>query len=140
MISATDSFIQYLSAGLAGNPPVSWVHFTPDDATSADLKMDSLNISVLGFFEKGSTELPLISLDIITADERQGYIWVKATRDLLLERQYTPELDYQANPSSPVATGRCVYWDGRDIDFKVVRSSTRTIHLNATFQLYHVRQ
>jgi hypothetical protein len=139
MLSATDSFIQYLSTGLASNPPVAWVRQTADDPTSNELKLDTLNVAVLGFQQSGSLELPLVSLDIIGSDQRQVYDWARRVRNLLLEQQYAPELDYEANPAAPVATGRMVFWDRDDVDFKVVRNGSRTVHLNATFQLSHAR-
>ena len=140
MISALDSFIQYLSTKLASNPSVKWVRVTSVDPTSGELQMDSLNVSVLGFREEGSSELPLVSLDILGSDERQVHGWAKRVRDVLLEQQYTPELDYETNPAAPVATGRVVSWDGRAVVFTTVRTASRTIHINATFPLLHVRQ
>lgn len=140
MISATDSFIQYLNSQLAGNPPVAWIRPTATDPTSGELKMDTLNVSVLAFTERGSGESALVSLDIIGSDQRQVFGWARRVRDLLIEQQYTPELDYESNPASPAALGRLVSWDGREVDFQVVRVSSRMVHLNATFQLFHVRQ
>jgi hypothetical protein len=140
MISATDSFIQYLASNLAGAPPVAWIRQTATDPTSNDMKIDTLNVTVLGFQEEGSMERPLVSLDIIATDQRQAFVWAKAIRDLLNSQQYTPELDYAANPAAPVATGRSVFWDRDDINFHVVRNAPRTVHLNATFQLSHARQ
>lgn len=135
MVSATDSFIKYLSTELAGNPGVAWVR-TSEDPASADLKLEALNISILGFREEYTLERPLVSLDIVSADERQAMLWAKRTRDKLIERQYTPELDYENNAA---ATGRMVAWDAADIHFQKVRQTPHVVHFNATLELYHAR-
>jgi hypothetical protein len=140
MISATDSFVQYLSTQLAGNPPVHWVRRSASNTTAHLLQHNFLNVSVLTFNEEGTKEEVLISLDIIGDDERQVLDWAKLVRDKLIEQQYTPELDYEANPVSPVSLGRLVAWDGREVAFDLVKSDEHNVHLNATFTLCHVRQ
>lgn len=141
MISASDSFIQYLNVALGGDPPVAWIRATSLDPTSSDMQMDALNVSILTFSEKGTPEDVLVSLDLIGSDERMVLGWTKTLRTLLMEQQYTPELDYEANGgASPVATGYMVSWHARDIDFQIVRSQARYVHVNATFPITHVRE
>lgn len=139
MISATDSFIQYLSTELNGIVPVAWNHATPTDASSSEMQMNTLNVSALSFRGVGTYEDILVSLDLIGEDERLTYDWAKSIRTTLISVQYTPELDYEANPVSPVPSGHMVSWYGREIDFQVVQSALRYIHLNATFLISHVR-
>lgn len=139
MQSAVDSFIQYMSTELAQNPAVSYVRASAAEPTSADLRMDALNISALGFYEIGSSEYALVSLDLLGSEEREVMAWTKRVRDLLLERQYTPELDYELDPEAPPSTGRFVSWSAGDIKFGVVAKSARVLHVNATFQILHVR-
>jgi hypothetical protein len=140
MISATDSFAQYLSTELTATLPVNWVRRTAGDPTAHLLKQNALNFSVLTFMQVGSEERILVSLDILGEDERQVLDWAKVVRDKLIEQQYTSELDYEASPASPVPIGRLVAWDGRDISFDIVRSDEHEVHLNATFSICHVRQ
>lgn len=140
MLNATDSFIQYLSTGLAGAPPVTWVRASTDDAATSELQMEALNVSILGYYEVGQLELPLISLDLLGTDERSVLRWTKSIRDLLNERQFIPEIDYDTNPLVPAPTGKCVYWDASLIDFKIIQSGERYVHINATFDLRHARQ
>jgi hypothetical protein len=140
MISATDSFVQYLSVGLANNPAVKWVRRSANDPTSHLLKHNTLNFSALQYMQIGSKEEILVSLDLIGDDERQVVDWAKLVRDKLIEQQYTSELDYEANPASPVTLGRFVEWDGRAITFDIVTSDANSVHLNATFSICHVRQ
>jgi hypothetical protein len=140
VISATDSFISYLSANLSSNPPVAYIRATADNPNSNDLRVDTLNVSVFGFQEDGSQEMALVSLDIIASDERTVMDWAKRVRDVLIQEQHTPELDYEANPAAPITTGRHVSWDGRAVNFQVIRRSLRIVHVNATFNISHVRQ
>lgn len=140
MISATDSFVKYLETELAGNPSVAWVRKTATNDTAHLFQHNKLNISVLMFSERGTEETALVSLDLICAEERQAWVWAKLIRDKLIEQQYTPELDYSTNPISPTSLGRYVSWDGRDIHFELVNTDEHNVHLNATFQLCHVRQ
>lgn len=140
MISATDSFVKYLANSFGDNPPVHWLRKTAEDPSAHLFQLNTLNVSILTFTEDGSEEEALISLDILADDERQAWGWAKIVRDKLIEQQYTPELDYEANPASPVSLGRLVSWDGREVSFQNVRTDKRTVHLNATFVICHVRQ
>lgn len=140
MLSATDTFIQYLSAGLNDQPKVAWMRETSTDPATSQLQMDTLNVSILGFQQDGRVECPLVSLDLLGSDERTVIRWVQAVRDLLFDRQYITEIDYDTSPLTPRPLGRAVYWDAAAIDFKVIAASPRAVHMNATFELYHVRQ
>jgi hypothetical protein len=139
MISATDSFLQYLSTQLAGSPPVHWLRRDASDPTAHLLQHGYLNVSALSYHEDGTPEEILVSLDIIASSERQAWQWAKIVRDKLIEKQYTPELDYEADPESPVPLGRNVSWNGREVDFDLIRSDMHNVHLNATFNICHVR-
>ena len=139
MQTVVDSFVEYLATELADAPPVHWVRVSPDEDSNRP-KVGYLNITVLGFLQNGQMEEALVSLDLIGTDERATFVWAKAVRDKLLERQYTAELDYAANPSSPVDTGKMVEWRGNDIDFRVLVTDVHYVHLNATFPLRHARQ
>lgn len=140
MISASDSFISYLSAQLAGTPPVFWVRPTAEDNTSHEMKLNALNVSVLMFTEAGTSERVLVSLDLIGNNERQVINWAKLVRDVLIQQQYAQEADHEANPGSPVSLNRFVFWDGRDIQFDLVSTAAHYVHLNATFEISHTRQ
>lgn len=140
MLSATDSFIQYLSTGLAGSVPVAWNRATSTDPATSEFQMGALNVSILGYYQSGRLEMPLVSLDLIGSDERTVLRQAKLVRDLLLDQQYIPEIDYDTVPATPSAVGHCVYWNAAEIDFKIISSSARSIHLNATFEILHVRQ
>lgn len=138
MLSATDSFIQYLSAGL--DPlAVYFVRATSSDSLSSVLKMDALNIYILNAQESGSAERLMVSLDLLGTDVRAVLANAKLVRDKLIEQQYTEERDYDADPVNGVDLGRCVYWNGRTINFQMVRNEAHYVHLNATFSLSHVR-
>jgi hypothetical protein len=139
MISATDSFIAYLSGELSGTLSVHWLRKSATDATAHLFQSNALNVSIFQAAENGSSEEILVSLDILADDERTAWGWAKAVRDKLIERQYTPELDYEADPDSPVATGRYVSWDRDDITFEMVPVHENQIQLNATFNICHVR-
>lgn len=138
MLSATDSFIQYLSAGLS--VPVYFVRASADDATSSVLKMDALNVSILRISEISTPEDILVSLDLLGTDLRMALGQAKTLRDKLIEQQYTPELDFESDPvnGTPVA-GHYVYWEGRYVEFHIIRNEPRYVHLNCTFKLHHVR-
>jgi hypothetical protein len=139
MISASDSFISYLNSELAGSPPVNWVHKSAGDTTSHLMQMNKLNVSVIQYTEQGSEERLLTSLDLIGDDERTVMGWAKTVRDILIEEQFARESDFEANPASPMPVGRSVFWDGRDVNFVMVRSDGHSVHLNATFNVRHVR-
>jgi hypothetical protein len=140
MLTVIDSFVKFLSAELAGSPQVYWQRVSATSEDSHLLKDDALNICVLAVMEKGSEEEVLVSLDLVGSDERTVWQWAKAVRDKLLERQYTPELNYATNPTAPVATGRMVKWDRDDVRFETIISDLHYMHLNATFPICHVRE
>lgn len=141
MLTATDSFIDFLSDELSGAPPVYWWRQTAVDEHAGFLKQDALNVQLLGFFEDGSAETCLVSLDLLASDERQAMAWLKTIRNLLIDCQVIPEMDY-TDPDSPVTTGRSVSWYGRQIEFINVRTprGVRYVHYNATFPLLYVRE
>ena len=140
MISAIDSLLVYLQTELASSTiPIHWVRRDPNDATAHLLKEDTLNVSVLSVDEDGSSEHILVSLDIVGSDERTTFGWAKSIRDVLLQEQYTRELDYDASPTSPLSTGRLVSWDRDDVSFVVIAKNERYLHINSTFQITHVR-
>jgi hypothetical protein len=140
MISATDTFLQYLSTGLGGNPAVHWVRKDATDTTAHLLKHGCLNMSILRFSNEGSMEEALVSLDILSSGEREAWQWAKTVRNKLIEQQYTSELDFEAAPDSPVPLGQLVSWQGREIDFDIIVSDANYVHLNATFNICHARQ
>lgn len=139
MLTATDSFINYLNTELASNPPVKWVRRSSSREDSAQFQENALNVSLLDVSIEGSEEELLVSLDILASDERAAFDWVKRIRDVLEDKQYTPELDFAANPAAPVALNRYVSWDRDDLSFQTVRRSERLVHINATFTICHVR-
>jgi hypothetical protein len=141
MLSATDSFIQYLSDELAGTVSVHWQRQTAIDESAGLPKLNHLNVQSLGFFEDDSLEYCLISLDLLGDDERTVGTQLKAIRDVLIQEQVIPELDYTL-PASPIPTGRSVSWEGRAIRFLSVRTpkGQRYVHYNATFPLTHSRE
>jgi hypothetical protein len=139
MLTATDSFIEYLAENLV-DIPIHWRRQTASDENAGMLKHGHLNVQGLGFFEDDSLEYCLISLDLLGDDERVVLGQLKTVRDLLVSEQLIPELDYTI-PASPITTGRSVYWDGRNIRFLSVRTpkGQRYVHYNATFPLHHTR-
>jgi hypothetical protein len=141
MLTVTDSFIKYLSTGLENNPPVHWRRQDPNDENADMFRHGYLNVKSLGFFEEGSVEHCLISLDLLGSNERVVLAQVQATRDLLLSEQIISEFDYTI-PSIPTDTGRSVSWDAREIRFINVRVPTgqRYVHFNATFPVTHTRE
>lgn len=140
MLTATDSFVEYLAANVT-SVPIHWRRQTAIDENATLPRMDALNVQFLGFFEEGSSEFCLVSLDLLGVEERTVLAQLKEVRDVLLAAQITPELDY-TNPSLPAATGRAVSWEGREIRFLNVRvpKGARYVHYNATFPLLHVRE
>ena len=137
MLSATDTFIEYLSTGLAGVIAVHWVHFDANDATSNLLHEDALNVTILGVQRDGSEILALISLDILGHDERASLTALQATLGLLAQEQTIQELSYADNPASPTpVAGKHVFWEGRDIKFKAIPVENY-LHYNATFPIRH---
>lgn len=138
MLSATDSFIQYLSTGLAPLR-VYFVQATSTETLSQQLKMDALNVYILGALQQGSAERILVSLDILSTEARTALANAKIVRDKLIEQQYTEERDYDADPVSGVDLHRCVSWNGRSINFQIVRNEPHYVHVNATFSISHVR-
>lgn len=141
MLTATDSFIEYLSSGLSNDPKVYWWRQSAYEEHSGLLQHNAVNVQYLGFFEEGSVEYCLTSLDLLADDERQALTWLKKVRDLLVELQTIPEMDY-SNPSSPVETGRSVAWDGQFLRFHNVRTPRGAlyVHYNATFPIYYTRE
>lgn len=137
MLPMTDSFIEYLNTAGLG-VPVHWVRVT-DEADDNTLKMDHLNVSILGTLQEGSLEETLISLDLIATSERQAYTRAEAVIAKLRERQYIPELSYSLDPASPTATGKMVSWEADKTRFQVVEASPLYLHLNATFHICHAR-
>lgn len=137
MISATDSFVNYLSTRLDGIVPVVWVRVTPDAVSSLDLQMDALNFSILQFSDHGSMESILVSLDLIGSDERTSLQIAKKIRLVLSDTQYTSELDYEIDPDAPASLGRNVEWQGNEIVFSLIISRPNYFHLNSTFAIRH---
>ena len=140
MLTATDSFIEYLASNLNDDPTVYWWRQSAGDEHAGLLKQNSLNVTFLGFFQDGSAEYILTSLDLLAADERQAMRWLELVRDLLIAEQVIPELDYAAS-ALPVVPQRAVSWDGDEIQFLSIRTprGTRYVHYNATFPLLHTR-
>jgi hypothetical protein len=142
MILATDTFLSYLAKELAEPAnlaiPVHWVRQSPQDENADKLKNKHLNVRFLGFFQDGSIEWCLVSLDLLWDDERTALGHLKKIRDLLLSVQVVPEKDFVANQ----LTGRAVSWNGRAVRFIPVRtpSGSRYIQYNATFPLMHTRE
>lgn len=136
MLTATDTFIKFLSFELAGNPPVHWVRATASDETAAVLHMKALNISVMGWrADVGLREVD-ISLDILGDDERAVIQWVERVQ-MVLEIGFTQEMNYTASPRT--ATGSCVEWDPQFLSFDVMRSDHAFVHYNALLTLRHVK-
>ena len=139
MLTVVDSFIEYLAYELNDVPQVNWVRVSSDENSNRP-QIGYLNITVLGFLQAGQMEEALVSLDLIGSDEREVFNWAKRVRDKLLERQYTPELDYSQSPTSPRPTGKMVEWNGDKVDFKVLVTDVNYVHLVATLPLRHARQ
>lgn len=140
MLTATDSFIEFLDSSLDGEPEVYWWRQTAVDEHAGLLKLNALNVSILGFYGDGSTEMALVSLDLLADDERKLLTWLRTVRDLLRDTQIVLEFDYTGSPA-PVATGRTLSWDGNYVRFLSVRAprGTRYTHYNATFPLLYSR-
>lgn len=141
MLTASDSFIQFLDTNLAGDPAVHWRRHSAVDEQAVILKQDALNVSLLGFYEEDSLEMCLVSLDLLATDERVALRWLKLVRDLLVGGQIITERDH-TNPAVPVPTGRKVSWTGRRINFLNIRTprGSRYVHYNATFPLLYARE
>lgn len=135
MLPMTDSFIEYLKATVPA-PPVHWVHVTSDDASNL-LTMGRLNVAILNITQDGPMEEALISLDILSTDERQAYTWANDVIASLRDPQYTPEFNYTTG--SPVATGKTVHWEADKVRFQVVEAAPLYLHLNCTLPICHVR-
>ena len=140
MLTATDSFIEYL-AGELSPFEVFWWRKGDVDTHSGYLKQDALNVTLLGFWEDGTEERCLVSLDLLAKDDRTALTHLQTVRDALIQEQTIPEWDY-TDPNAPVLTGRNVSWDARTIRFISVRTpnGTRYAHYNATFPLIHTRE
>lgn len=140
MLSASDSFIEYLADGLSPFE-VYWWRAGDIENHAGVLKQDALNVKILGFWGDGSTEMCLISLDLLGSTERVALENVKKLRDLLIELQFIPERDF-TDPDNPVFTGRSISWDGRRVKFINVRTpaGARYSHYNATFPLTYARE
>lgn len=150
MLSATDSFIEYLNTGLGGDPPVNWVRGTAMEESASVFASNALNLMVLGTRQDGSMEEITVSLDLMGTEIRQTNRWVGKIVALLLRAQLTPEFDYEPDPESPTPTGRFISWDGDDVDFALIaarpwRKNEPTgfegtfVHYNATFPIRHTR-
>lgn len=134
-----DSFISYLAGRLNGTLPVNYCRVTETDATSDVLKKDFLNISSIDSNRTGQTEEFLVSLDILTADERRAWAWADAVNTELLAERFCPETDYVTDPAgNPLSTGRAVFWDRDGLGFALINRKTGYVHLNATFPIKHV--
>jgi hypothetical protein len=140
MLTATDTLIEYLASELSPLQ-VFWWRKGDVDTHSGYLKQDALNVTLLGFWEAGSEERCLVSLDLLAKDDRTALTSLKEVRDVLLKEQTIPERDY-TDPNNPTLTGRNVSWEGREIRFISVRtpSGARYAHYNATFPLIHTRE
>jgi len=140
MLSASDSFIEYLASSLSPLQVFWWRKGDIEDH-SGFLKQDALNVTILGFWEQGSEEMCLISLDLLAQDDRLALTNLKTVRDVLLAVQFVPERDF-TNPASPVFTGRNILWEARKVRFLSVRtpSGARYAHYNATFPLIYTRE
>jgi hypothetical protein len=139
MLSAIDSFVSMLNTELASAPPIHWVRVSPNEPEANTLKLDHLNFTVLSIDQRGPLEEILISLDLLSSDERQALTWMTTVRNVLIQQQYAKEKTYTPNPASPVETGKNISWDSDDVRFTVVASDETSVHLNATFPLTHAR-
>jgi hypothetical protein len=141
MLTATDSFLQYLDENLDG-VPVHWLRIDPNDENSDAMQMDALNVRFLGFWQDGTTEDCLVSLDLLSTNERTALGWLAEVRDLLVAVQFAPEWDYVSNPLNPQQTSRGISWDGNKIRFLSVRvpRGQRYVHYNCTFPVTHARE
>lgn len=140
MLTATDSFIQYLASELTPFE-VFWWRRGDIEGHAGFLKQDALNVQVLGFWEDGSVEMCLVSLDLLAKTERTALTNLKKVRDALIQAQYVPERDF-TDPAAPVFTGRNISWDARKVKFISVRTpaGARYAHYNATFPLIYTRE
>jgi hypothetical protein len=138
MLTATDSFIDYLQTGLAGSPVVHWVHVDPNDPASNVLQQDALNVTILSGVRDRSIEKALISLDLLGSDERQVMTWLASVLSLLSETQVISEMRYDVTPLTPTpVAGKAVSWDGLNIRFMAIPADAHYLHLNSTFPISH---
>ena len=140
MLNASDSFIEYLATELSPLP-VFWWRKGDIENHAGFLKQDALNVSILGFWEDGSAEMCLISLDLLNSNDRDLLTDLKTLRDALLAVQFVPERDF-SDENNPVYTGRNISWDARKVRFLSVRTpaGARYAHYNATFPLVYTRE
>lgn len=139
MLSASDSFLEYLATEL--DPlEVYWWRKGDIENHGGYLKQDALNVQILGFWEDGSTEMCLVSLDLLASSDRDALTNLKTVRDVLMASQYVPERDFSG--ATPVFTGRQISWDARKVRFLSVRTpaGARYAHYNATFPLIYTRE
>lgn len=136
ILSATDTFIKFLSQQLANDPPVHWVRATTSDETSSVLQMNTLNVEVLGWHVDGALREADVSLDLIGSDERTVIRWVGCVQDAL-DVGFVREVDYTTSPVTTL-TG-CISWNRDDLSFDVMRSDKAFLHYNALMTLRHVR-
>jgi hypothetical protein len=150
VVTALDSFIEYLAAELSGIVPIHWVRHWPEDESAGVFQRNALNVMLLGAQQNGSMEELMVSLDLVGSDARTTHAWADSIRDLLIERQFCPERNYSPNPASPVPLNKMVSWEGNDVAFNLVsarpwrkQEATGTegsdVHLNCTIQICHSR-
>jgi hypothetical protein len=140
MKALLDSFVMYLSTELAGVLPVAYLQALPGTPDAERFVLNALNVRVLAPSATiGHLEEALLSLDVVGQDERQVLGWVTTVQDLLRSCLYTPEYQYEPDPSTPVATGVNVFWDMGDVDFEVAGSSPSLVQMTCTLPIRHVR-
>ena len=137
MLTAIDSFVKFLSNALDSVIPVRFVRQDELDPASNTLRENVLNVKMLDAKRQGHQELLMVSLDLIMTSERQAWAVAKAVVDVLFAGQMIPEYDYET--SGTPSTGLVVSWSGNDLDFTLVGSDGKYIHLNSTFNIGHVR-
>lgn len=140
MLNVTDTFIEFLAAELIDVVQVYWWRQSAVDEHAGLLKQDALNVQFLGFYEQGSLEYCLTSLDLLGSDERVVLGQLLQLRDVLQQREMAPEYDYTLT-ISPVPTGRQISWDPKRIKFINVRTPKGATysHYNCTFPLLYAR-
>jgi hypothetical protein len=140
MLSASDSFIEYLANELSPLQ-VYWWRKGDIESHAGFLKQDALNVSLLGFWEDDTMEMCLISLDLLASDERTALTNLQLLRDALLAVQFVQERDF-SDPAAPRYTRRNITWDARKVRFISVRTpaGARYAHYNATFPLVYTRE
>ena len=140
MLTASDSFLEYLAFELP-DIPVYWWRQSAYDEHAGLLKQNALNFQILGFFESGSAEYCLASLDLLGTDERTVLTQLQTVRDLLIATQFTPEYDY-TNPDNPAPTGRMISWEVKKVRFLNIRTpnGARYMHYNCPLPLLYTRE